>query len=200
MDQGKHGSRVRFGGVRDAAQEGLPAGALPVRLPHHRDHQPEGEQGEGPPHPHPHRGRRGASGPSRRGGRFAGAPRRRAGRSGRAGHGIEGALAPHRANRRRAGRHPSAGRQPGGARRRRLGLRRIQAGPHQSGDRDLVRLLHLPDRQPPGRRSAAPGPGPAGRGVRAPERQEEAARQAEGARSTSSGSPTANPWPRRPRR
>ena len=66
----------------------------------------KGEQGEGPPHPHPHRGRRGASGPSRRPGRFAGAPRRRAGRSGRAGHGSEGALAPHRANRRRCRKAP----------------------------------------------------------------------------------------------
>ena len=88
VDSRRHGCGVRFGRVRDAAQQGVAAGAVPVRLPPHRGDQPQGQQGQGPAHPLSDRARRQPSRPARRPGRQPRAPRRRPHRPGRARYGV----------------------------------------------------------------------------------------------------------------
>ena len=86
VDQGSDGSRVRLRCVCPAAQDGLEAGALAVRVSPDRDHKPKGEQGKGTSHPVPHRGDRSSPGPARCSGRQSRKPGGRSDRSGRAGY------------------------------------------------------------------------------------------------------------------
>ena len=187
-----------------AAQHRLAAGALPVRLPPHRDHQPEGRQGEGPPHPHPDRGRGRAPRPARRAGRLPRAPGRRAGGPAR-----------------RWTRWPRRSGSPSGkpapvqeGTQVQIGnlvvpdagvwaFQGAKPGAHQPGDRDRVRLLRVPARQPPGRRACPPLASRSGRPVES--RARERARRRSSPASAGGGLPEAarrrrSRWPTRPRR